>query len=132
MNENDSKEYIQKIQMNPEKTKKELKEIMKNIDTEQKAVGVILLEKFKDFLKIYLIIWVKTIDALYYETAYGSGSLAVSIYKNYITNKSNFEILQPSGYSINVSLKIDSNILKEGIVSGKVIEENGGMNYGRI
>ena len=88
-----SKEYIQKIQTNSEKTKVELKKIMKNIDTEQKAIGVILLEEFKEFFKIYPIVWVKTIDTLYYETACGSGSLAVTIYKNYITNKSNFEIL---------------------------------------
>ena len=67
--------------------------IMKNIDTEQKAIGGILLEEFKECFKIYPIVWVKTIDTLYYETACGSGSLAVTIYKNYITNKSNFEIL---------------------------------------
>lgn len=95
-------------------------------------IGIILLEKNNEKLKIFPIIWVKTIDTLFYETACGSGSLAAAIYKNYTENISSFEILQPSGYSINVKLNVNNDYIEYAIVSRKVIEENGGIKYGRI
>lgn len=105
---------------------------MKKSDTTKNAVGIILLEKNRENIKIYPIIWVKTIDTLFYETACGSGSLAVAIYKNSVQNITNFEIIQPSGYSINVSLNVYLDYIKEAVVSGEIIEENGGIKYGRI
>lgn len=132
VNEKDSKEYIDKLKQDNEKTKLELKEIMKNVETNQNAVGIILLEKDQEKLKIYPIIWVKTIDTLFYETACGSGSLATAIYKNSIEKAENFEVIQPSGYSINVELNIIDGKIKNSIISGKVLEGNGEIKYGRI
>ena len=132
LDEDNSIEFIQKIKSDEEKTKDELKKIMKRFKTKQNAIGIILLEKNNEKLKIFPIIWVKTIDTLFYETACGSGSLAVAIYKNYTENISSFEILQPSGYSINVKLNVNNDYIEYAIVSGKVIEENGGIKYGRI
>ena len=131
INEDNSKELIQELKKDEETTKMKLKEIMKDFKTTENAVGIILLENDEGSLKINPIIWVKTVDTLYYETACGSGSLATAIYKNYITKNTSFNIEQPSGYSINVKLIIEENYIKEAIVSGKVMEE-GGIKNGRI
>ncbi len=109
LDENDSKEkisYLKQCGFNDE-ARTYFKNMMKDIKTSNNAVGVILLEKENDKYKINPIIWVKTIDTLYYETACGSGSLATAIYL-YMTKKvKKVEILQPSGYSINIKLEID-------------------------
>ncbi len=132
IDENNSKEYIKELKINEEKTKNKLKKIMKKFDNGENAVGIILLEANQESIKIYPIIWVKTIDTLFYETACGSGSLAVAIYKNSILGITCFEITQPSGYSINVTLNMCSDYIKEAVVSGKIIEENGGIKYGKF
>ena len=96
---------------------------MQTFETSEKALGIILLEKEKSKTKINPIIWVKTIDTLYYETACGSGSLATAIYKNYIEGIENLEIMQPSGYSININLNQKQEYIENAIITGKVIEE---------
>ena len=132
INEDNSKDYIEELKTDQEKAKIKLKEIMRKINSSQNAVGIILTENNGKDIKIYPIIWVKTIDTLFYETACGSGSLAVAIYKNYIQNIRNFKILQPSGYSLKVSLNVCLDYIKEAIISGKIIQERGGEKYGRI
>lgn len=124
VDEENSKCYIDKLRKDEEKTKEELKGIMKKIDTNENAVGIILLEKENKKTKINPIIWVKTVDTLYYETACGSGSLATTIYKNYLEDIESLEILQPSGYSINVKLDKKEDYIKKAIISGKVIKED--------
>ena len=47
----------------------------------------------------------------------------IAIYKNYIEQTTNLEILQPSDYTIKVKLELEKNLLKTAIVSGKVMEE---------
>ena len=121
VNENDSVNLIKNLRKNENKSKSELKELMKNFDTEEKAVGIILLEKENEKTKINPIIWVKTVDTLYYETACGSGSLATAIYKRYAEGIENIDVMQPSGYSININLKMQNDYIKEAIVLGKVL-----------
>ena len=121
VNENDSVNLIKNIRKNENKSKSELKELMKNFDTEEKAVGIILLEKENEKTKINPIIWVKTVDTLYYETACGSGSLATAIYKRYAEGIENIDVMQPSGYSININLKMQNDYIKEAVVLGKVL-----------
>lgn len=123
VNEENSKCYIEELKNNEEKAKLKLKEIMKKFKTNEKAVGIILLEKEDKKIKINPIIWVKTIDTLYYETACGSGSLATAIYKNHMEGIEKLEIVQPSGYSINVNLNIKQEYIENAIISGKVMEE---------
>ena len=121
VNENDSVNLIKNLRKNENKSKSELKELMKNFDTEEKAVGIILLEKENEKTKINPIIWVKTVDTLYYETACGSGSLATAIYKRYAEGIENIDVMQPSGYSININLKMQNDYIKEALVLGKVL-----------
>ena len=45
IDEENSKEYIEKLKMDEEKTKLELRKIMKKFNTQENAVGIILLEK---------------------------------------------------------------------------------------
>lgn len=123
IDEENSKEYIEELKKDEEKAKSKLKEIMQTFETYEKALGIILLEKEKSKTKINPIIWVKTIDTLYYETACGSGSLATAIYKNYIEGIENLEIMQPSGYSININLNKKQEYIENAIITGKVIEE---------
>jgi len=123
VNEENSKCYIEELKNDEEKTKSKLKKIMQTFDTDEKAVGIILLEKENKRIKINPIIWVKTIDTLYYETACGSGSLATTILKNYIEGIEKLEIIQPSGYSINVNLNRKKEYIENAIISGKVMEE---------
>ena len=74
--EKDSKEYIKLLKEDENKAKNELKEIMKTFNTEESAAGIILLEEENGRTKINPVIWVKTVDTLYYETACGSRKLS--------------------------------------------------------
>ncbi len=123
IDEKNSKYYIEQLRKDEDKAKRELKEIMKKFNINEKAIGIILLEEERNKVKINPIIWVKTIDTLYYETACGSGSLATAIYKNYIEGIENLEIIQPSGYSININLNMKQNYIEKATISGKVEEE---------
>ncbi len=123
LNTQDSKEYIQELKQDEEKTKLKLKEIMKDFETDEKAIGIILLEQEVNTIKINPVIWVKAIDTLYYETACGSGSIATAIYKNSLEGTNDFQIIQPSGYLLNVKLNIIDGYLKDVTIKGKVIEE---------
>lgn len=123
VDEENSKYYIEQLRKNEEKVKEELKEIMKTFNSSERAVGIILLEKEKEKIKINPIIWVKTIDTLYYETACGSGSLATTVYKNYMEGIESLELEQPSGCSIKISLIKKQDYIQDAIVSGKIEEE---------
>lgn len=123
IDEKNSAKYIEQLKKDEEKTKNKLKEIMKTFETNEKAIGIILLEKVGTRTKINPIIWVKTIDTLYYETACGSGSLATAIYKSYVEKSENLEIVQPSGSSINISLIKKKDYIEKSTILGKVEEE---------
>ena len=113
----------EKIIKDEKQVKVKLKEIMRSFDTPENALGIILLEKENGKTKINPIIWVKTIDTLYYESACGSGSLATAIYKSYIEEIDVLEVLQPSGYTTNINLIKNKEYIQNAIISGKVIEE---------
>lgn len=115
-----SKEYILNLKKDEEKTKNELKQIMKCLNMDVEAMGIMLLENKSNKLKINPIVWVKSIDTVYYETACGSGSLATAIYLNYKSNINIVDILQPSDYSIKVNLNIENNKINYSIVEGIV------------
>lgn len=122
VSEEDSKAYLENLRKDENRVKNELKEIMKTFSAWENAVGVILLEKENFKTKINPIIWVKTIDTLYYETACGSGSLATAIYKNDLEEIENLEILQPSGFWLEISLKKEQEMIRNARISGKVME----------
>lgn len=122
VDEEDSKDEIKKLKKDEEKAKLEFKKMMQTFDTSEKAVGIIWLEKEKGKIKINPVIWVKTIDTVYYETACGSGSLATAIYKNSIQGIECLEIRQPSGYDISIELEQKQNIIEKAKVIGRVKE----------
>ena len=101
------------------------------INTEEKAIGIMFLEKIEDKLKINPVVWVKDIDTVFYETACGSGSLGTSIYNCYKNKVNNATIIQPSGNSINIKLNIKENYIENAIISG-IVEEVKDENKGNI
>ena len=121
--EEQSKEYIRKLKDNENLSKKELKEFMsKSIQTNEKAIGIMLLEKISDKIKINPVVWVKDIDTVFYETACGSGSLGTAIYNYYNNKDEKIEIIQPSEYSISIELDTKEQYIKKAIITG-IVEE---------
>ena len=114
------KEKLKLLKEDEDTAKNCLKEEMKQRNLLQNAVGIILLEEQEQKVKINPVVWVKTIDTVYYETACGSGSLATAIYYYLKENKRKLQIFQPSGYSIDVELIIENDIIKDAKISGIV------------
>lgn len=87
-----SKRYLE----NKEKLKEYAREFINKFKIDDKAVGVMFTEAKDDMIKMYPIVWVRNVDTFFYETACGSGTVAVCAChdKNYI------QVLQPSGYDI--------------------------------
>lgn len=125
LNEEKSKKYIEKLKENEELTKIELKEIMKKeLNSKEKAEGIMLLEKENGNVRINPIVWVKEIDTVFYETACGSGSLGTAIYE-FLNNKStSSKLIQPSDYTIEIDLDVKDNYIESAKISGVVKEES--------
>ena len=122
--EEKSKRYIKKLMENEEQAKKEIKEFMtKNIQTTEKAIGIIFLEKISGMIKINPVVWVKDIDTIFYEMACGSGSLGTAIYNYYKNKEEKLELIQPSGYTINIDLDVKAKYIESASISGIVEEE---------
>lgn len=95
------------------------------VEAEGEAIGVIFLEEIDQRLKIHPVVWVRSIDTLFYETACGSGTVALGILKSLNQNSNQtstqtLEILQPSGQVINTSVSLKDGKLVDAIISGKV------------
>ena len=115
--------FLKKLYEDEEKAKQEIKKWMQeNINTKEKAIGVMLLETIEGKTKINPIVWVKEIDTVFYETACGSGSLGTAIYLLKQTKNQKSSILQPSGYTINITLVEENDVIKKATVSGMVKE----------
>lgn len=85
---------------NPEIYKKIHADIVKSLGLQDKpAVGVIWQKKLASGVKIDPIVWVKAINSFFYETACGSGSLAVLA----ADGNDNLSVIQPSGKTIEAS-----------------------------
>lgn len=116
----DAKDYLEDLRKNEEEGKAKLKELMSQFTIEEKAIGIILLEKEKEKIKINPVIWVKSIDTVYYETACGSGSLATAIWLNAKKGIESVEIKQPSGFEIKVQIEKRMDEIVSARVSGNV------------
>ena len=92
LNEVASKKYI----VNQEKLKDYAKEIIEYMKIDDKAVGVLFTEKAEEKIKLYPIVWVKDIETLFFETACGSGTVAVTA----CSDEKEVSVIQPSGYEI--------------------------------
>lgn len=115
--ENLSKKYLQNKQSLKEKTNKIIDKLMLR---DKEAVGVMYTEKEEEKIKMTPVVWVKSIDTLFLETACGSGSTAVGMIESYIKNKSSIiDIIQPSGKIITT----ENTFLNGKILTAKIIGE---------
>ncbi len=124
LDEEKSKKYIKKLKENEKNTKNELKQLMiDKIKSDEKAIGIMLLEKVSQKIKVNPIVWVKEINTIFYETACGSGSIGTAIFNYLKNNEEEIELVQPSGYSIYVELETKEEYIENAIIRGIVIEE---------
>jgi len=115
LNEKASKQYLS----NQEKLKEYAKEIIDYMQIDDKAVGVLFTEKAEEKIKLYPIVWVKDINTLFFETACGSGTVAVTV----CSDDKEVSVIQPSGYEITGKkiLKDKGEYIK---ITGVVITDN--------
>lgn len=107
---------------NKETIKDEAKKIIEKYDLiNEEAVGIMFLEKEDNFLKINPVVWVNSIDTLFYETACGSGTTGVGIVRALKENCNQMlEIEQPSGELIKIIVEIEDGNIKRAVISGKI------------
>lgn len=94
--------------------------IKKYSESGAEVIGVIFEEKMKkdgiENIKINPVVWVRSIDTLFYENACGSGTTAVGILESIKAGKSkNLDIIQPSNEIITTNVKLNEK--------GKTIEK---------
>lgn len=91
---------------------------------ENEAVGVMFLERTSK-LKIHPVVWVKSIDTLYYETGCGSGTTATAMVEAFLKNENQkLEIVQPSGLTISAEITIENKHVVKAVIAGKVDTDN--------
>lgn len=95
---------------------------------DNEAVGVMFCECIEGTIKINPVVWVKSIDTLFYETACGSGTTAVAMVKAFNEKKSLVvDIIQPSEMIITANITMENGRINKAIISGPV--ENDGVIY---
>ena len=119
-----SKKYL----MVKDDLKKKAKEMIDKYDiSESEATGVIFKELDNDNkIKINPVVWVKSVDTLFYENACGSGTTAVAMLESMKCRESKrLEIVQPSEEIIIASIDFNNNkIEKATICGGLTIDKN--------
>ena len=92
------------------------------------AVGIMFCEREKELLKINPIVWVKSINTLFYETACGSGTTAVCMVEAFLKKQSQvIDILQPSGMIITADITYSEGKIQKATILGNV--ETDGKKY---
>jgi diaminopimelate epimerase len=117
LEENVSKEYLEDKSDLKEKTK----EILSKYDvSESEATGVIFEElDVNNRIKINPVVWVKSIDTLFYENACGSGTTAVAMLESIKCKESKkIEIVQPSKEVIIANVYFDNDKIKKASICG--------------
>ncbi len=107
-----------------EKIKKRAYNLLKKYNLlNEKAAGVMYVNKDNDNISLIPIVYVRDINTLFLETACGSGTTAVAIYESFKCKKNvNINVLQPSKEIINVQTKTDKTGIYNVRISSKVIE----------
>jgi len=118
INEETSKPYLYK----KERIKEEAMLLINNYDLgKNDAVGVMFLEREGNNLKINPIVWVKSINTLFYETACGSGTTAAAMVQAYLNSQNqSLEILQPSGQRITAQIEYCCGKITKARISGAI------------
>lgn len=110
--------------------KKNIKANAMNILKEYKirdseAIGVVFIEDVKEKIKIHPVVWVKSINTLFYETACGSGTTAVAILQAVKNNKSqNLDIIQPSNQVITARIILNKGNIETAYILGNIKTDN--------
>jgi diaminopimelate epimerase len=85
------------------------------------AYGVIFTENILDMIKIHPCVFIKTAGTSYYETACGSGSVAVGLVAGILWGyDANLTLLQPSGKVIHSSVEYRNGVISGAKISGIV------------
>ncbi len=101
------------------------KQITQSLKLQDKdAVGVIWIKQNADSVKIDPVVWVRSIDTFFYETACGSGTIAVS------ATTGVQKITQPSGQDIVATIANDSVVLESAM--DIVFEEKEAVQYVQV
>ena len=102
------------------------KEIINLYDDQiNNAIGVMFLNKISNEIKINPIVFVKTINTMFYENACGSGTIGTTMIESILLNKSNkYKILQPSGESLETEIIVKDRKVLKAVLRGKIITNN--------
>lgn len=85
------------------------------------AVGVMLCESVEGTMKINPVVWVKSIDTLFNETACGSGTTAVAMVKAFLEGTSqSLDVIQPSGMTITANITVGDGKIQKAVISGPI------------
>ncbi len=119
---------IEDKNINNKYNKEELKNYSYNILKkynllDEPASGVMYINCLENKIELTPIVFVKDINTLFYETACGSGTVAVGLYMSYKNNKSvKLDVIQPTKEIINVETMISNKEIINARIMGKVIE----------
>jgi histidine racemase len=97
------------------------------------AMGVIVMTEDQGCCAIKPFVYVRSIDTFYFETACGSGSVAVGLVEAWQQKKNlrAFALRQPSGMTINVDVELNGDRFGRASISGPVsIEYEGPLGLG--
>lgn len=105
--------------------KQKAQEIIICYNVDDEAVGVMFANEIKEYIEIYPVVWVKSINTLFLENACGSGTIGVTMLETYLTKKSNkYSIKQPSEEFLDTEITIKNNIITKAILKGKIKTDN--------
>ena len=118
LDEEKSKDYLKDKESLKEKSKMIIRKY--NIN-DSEATGVIFKEKDGNRIRINPVVWVKSIDTVFYENACGSGTTAVAILETLKNKESqDIDIIQPSNEIITAKINYDKgkNVINNAIIYG--------------
>lgn len=105
--------------------KDDAKKFIEGYDIDDEAVGVMFVERIKEYIKMYPIVWVKNINTLFFENACGSGTIAVTMLEAVLAERSNkYCVLQPSGEFLETEINIKDKKIIKAILKGKIKTDN--------
>ncbi len=102
--------------------------------TEYPAAGVMYSQRQGDSWQITPVVYVKSIDTLFLETACGSGTTALGMALSRINKQSitNLPVIQPTGIPINVQIDYRNDVFGYAQISGPVkVLERGKLEFDR-
>ena len=93
------------------------------------AVGIMYARETEKGWTIIPIVWVKSIDTLFYETACGSGTVALAQALAFRNKQSitDLSVIQPTGSAIKASVTFDGNVFGYSQISGPIEQLSIGM-----